>query len=441
MAGLKLRIIEGDLPVREVDLGGPLELGRQRQAELAHALYALLPPAGPGPARLLVARQHEGNVSRQHVLLEPLPSGAVRVSNRSQIALPCGGSAVAPGASREMAVPFQVSLPPRTVEVVAVESVDEHGCQSLDQLSIGPGSLAAPGPLATLADAFLPAGKELLDWLHATMSVLQSSVGAADFLDRAAAALVRIVGLDSGRVLLREGDTWSVRVAHGPAGPPIEWRPSKHVLQRLCRDRRAVWQRPQQASAPDSASLLGLATVVAAPLLDAQGNVVGALYGERRRDAPAPPQAGGKLEALLVDLLACGVSSGLARQEQEQAALKASALFEQFFTRQLAQTLARQPDLLEGRKADVTLLFGDVRGFSAVSERIGPARTFDWINDVMGELSACVQAEDGVLVDYVGDELMAMWGAPERQPDQAARAVRAGLAMLDALPVLNQRWQ
>jgi adenylate cyclase len=46
-----------------------------------------------------------------------------------------------------------------------------------------------------------------------------------------------------------------------------------------------------------------------------------------------------------------------------------------------------------------------------------------------------------VLVDYVGDELLAMWGAPEEQPDQAARAVRAGLAMLAALPAVNGRWQ
>ncbi len=62
------------------------------------------------------------------------------------------------------------------------------------------------------------------------------------------------------------------------------------------------------------------------------------------------------------------------------------------------------------------------------------------MNDVMTELSGRVLDEGGVLVDYVGDEVMAMWGAPEDQPDQAERAVRAALAMLASLPAVNARW-
>jgi adenylate cyclase len=62
---------------------------------------------------------------------------------------------------------------------------------------------------------------------------------------------------------------------------------------------------------------------------------------------------------------------------------------------------------------------------------------------VWSELSDCVLKQGGVLVDYVGDELLAMFGAPCEQPDQAARAARAaraGLGMLQALAVLNSRW-
>jgi adenylate cyclase len=59
----------------------------------------------------------------------------------------------------------------------------------------------------------------------------------------------------------------------------------------------------------------------------------------------------------------------------------------------------------------------------------------------MGVLSDCVIDHRGVLVDYIGDELMAMWGAPEEQPDHAELACRAALAMLDRLPALNARWQ
>jgi hypothetical protein len=183
---------------------------------------------------------------------------------------------------------------------VPAESVDEHGCSSLDQPSLGPGVLSgAMTGFPTLSGALFPAGRELLDWLHATMSVLQSSVGAADFLERAVAALVRIVGLDTGRVLLRDGDAWAVQVAHGAIEEHAgAWRPSRHVLDRLCREKRAAWQRPKQATVPDSASLLGVSAVVAAPLLDAEANVIGALSGERYQGSPVGSQAGGKPAAL-----------------------------------------------------------------------------------------------------------------------------------------------
>ena len=80
-----------------------------------------------------------------------------------------------------------------------------------------------------------------------------------------------------------------------------------------------------------------------------------------------------ELEARLVELLASGVAAGLARLEQEQAALAARVQFEQFFTPELARQLALQPDLLKGRDTEVTLLFCDIRGFSRISERLGPA--------------------------------------------------------------------
>jgi adenylate cyclase len=128
-------------------------------------------------------------------------------------------------------------------------------------------------------------------------------------------------------------------------------------------------------------------------------------------------------------------------KEQERSLLKAQVEFEQFFTPQLAHYLRQEPNLLDGREAEVTLLFCDLRNFSSFSEKLGPARTVELVRDVMSELSRCVLDEEGVLVDYIGDELAAMWGAPACQPDQAVRAVQAALAMINTLPVLNRRWQ
>ena len=443
-ASLKLFVQENDCTVVEVALGEPLEIGRQRADEVRHPLPFLLPASPAGPARLLIASNEEKNIGRQHLLLEPLPGGSVRIHNRSPVPLPRGdGVPLPPSASAELTAPFSLILSGRSLLVSAGDSIDEFGVQGLDQQTLGPADASG------LSRSFRPppalnAGQidDLVRWLQTTLGVLQSTVGSSDFLRRAAEALVQIVGLHSGRVLLLETDRWAVAAQHAAdRGVGQPWQPSQHVLARVRLEKRTFWQRPAHASADDSASLAEIQTVVAAPLLDRHGRVIGALYGERRKDGAPVGPAIGKLEATLVDLLACGVATGLARQEQERSALEARVQFEQFFTRELAQQLARDPALLKGADRPVSLLFCDVRGFSGFSEKLGPERTMEWIRDVMGVLSECVLREEGVLVDYIGDEMLAMWGAPREQPDQAKRAARAALAMLASLPELNQRWR
>jgi len=116
--------------------------------------------------------------------------------------------------------------------------------------------------------------------------------------------------------------------------------------------------------------------------------------------------------------------------------------FGQFFTPELARHFVRHPELLkEGREAEVTVMFCDIRGFSHISEHLGPKETVEWVSDVMAVLSDCVIEHCGVLVDYIGDELMAMWGAPEEQPEHGELACRAAIDMLARLPALSARWE
>ncbi len=437
---LTIRISEADQPPFEGRLTGPVELGRQQAGEPEP--YALQSISDSGPPRLIVARQNEvDNVSRRHALLEPLPSGRVRLTNRSKAALPCAavaGGALAPGATAEIAPPFSFVLPGRTVSIGDAEADAQSHLQSLDEMTVGPGRFAdLSNRIRTLPGLSGPQLRQMIGWLQTTMGVLQATVGAADFLNKAADALVQIVGLELGRVLLLDGDEWTIAAGRGEApGGEKPWRPSQRVLEEVRAKKKTFWQHGRRSGDADTPSLAPLQTVVAAPLLDAGEGVVGALYGERRQSAASPLHDGGPLEAALVDLLACGVAAGLARQAQERRTLT----LEQFFGPDLAGRLVREPALLEGREAGVTLLFCDVRGFSGVSEKLGPAGSLKWMNDVMTELSGRVLDQGGVLVDYVGDEVMAMWGAPEDQPDQAERAVRAALAMLASLPAVNARW-
>ncbi|HEU5117714.1 MAG TPA: adenylate/guanylate cyclase domain-containing protein, partial [Isosphaeraceae bacterium] len=283
--------------------------------------------------------------------------------------------------------------------------------------------------------------EEIVHWLQGTLSVLQSAANSSDFFDKAARALVEAVGLDSGRVLLREGDSWRMVASHCSGGSALPERPpSRLVLDRVRHDRRTFYFLPEEVAT--ASGLGGIEAVVAAPILDESGEVLGLLYGDRQRSSdPGGLPSIGEIEALLVELLASSVAGGLARTEMSRAATAARVQLEQFFTVALAHQIAERPELLEGQDAEITVLFCDIRGFSRISERLGPTWTVNWINNVMGTLSDCVLDHDGVLVDYIGDMIMAMWGAPEARPDHAALACEAAIQMISLIPELNARWE
>ena len=127
--------------------------------------------------------------------------------------------------------------------------------------------------------------------------------------------------------------------------------------------------------------------------------------------------------------------------ESEAEASRQYAQFAQFFSRELAYELERDPKLLEGRDRVVTILVSDIRDFSRIVERIGPRESCDLIVDIFERFTARIQEYGGVVVDYVGDGLLAMWNAPIERPDHGLNACRAALAILGELPDLNERWK
>jgi adenylate cyclase len=436
----EIRVYEKQQLVHTDEFGEPLELGRQARAD--ERLYSLKTEAGR--RRMVIARLEEQGISRKHVLLEPIANGRIRLTNLSDTRSihVDGMNDVRPKAAPcELAPPLLLTTGNKTI---SVQHPEQAPLNTLAEATRAPGRFVhVTSNFPTLA---APTGMEMeavVEWLQAAMELLQSAANSSDFFEKAARAAVDLVGLDSGQVLRFENNEWQPAACHiGPhATGPLGHQPSRRVLNKVLSDKRTFWEVHGQTAVEDG-SLAGIQAVVAAPILDKQGNVIGALYGDRHRlpslSSLAPIS---KVEVMLVELLASGVAAGLARLEQESAALAAHVRLEQFFTPDLARRLVTQPDFLKGRDAEVTVLFCDIRRFSHFSERLGGARTVEWISAVMEALSNCVHELGGVLVDYVGDELMAMWGAPEQRADHARMACQAALAMLDQLPKLNESWQ
>jgi class 3 adenylate cyclase len=85
----------------------------------------------------------------------------------------------------------------------------------------------------------------------------------------------------------------------------------------------------------------------------------------------------------------------------------------------------------------VTVLFTDVVGFTARTEQQGAAATAAFLNQHFSLLTACIEAEGGTVDKFIGDAVMALWGALEPQPDHALRAARAARAIAAALHADN----
>jgi adenylate cyclase len=116
--------------------------------------------------------------------------------------------------------------------------------------------------------------------------------------------------------------------------------------------------------------------------------------------------------------------------------------FEQFFTPELARLLeTRGDEMLAPREAEVTVLFCDIRGFSRITSRCPAAIAIEWVRETLSLVSDCVAEHRGTLIDYGGDSLEALWGAPQDNPDHALDACQAALAMQAAIPELSRRWE
>ena len=105
----------------------------------------------------------------------------------------------------------------------------------------------------------------------------------------------------------------------------------------------------------------------------------------------------------------------------------------------IAAELTRRQLTLGGEEKKVTILFSDLRDFTPLSERLKPSELLEVLNAYLTSMSQIVDAHGGVVDKYIGDALMALFGAPLEMPDQASQALDTALEMHAALEELNQR--
>ncbi|MEW5897882.1 MAG: adenylate/guanylate cyclase domain-containing protein, partial [Bacillota bacterium] len=131
----------------------------------------------------------------------------------------------------------------------------------------------------------------------------------------------------------------------------------------------------------------------------------------------------------------------IVRTELERRRTK--ALFGRYVSAPVVEELLRHPEKIElgGIKQEITILFSDIRGFTAFSEGKPPEEVLARLNEYFTAMTEIVFRHGGTLDKYQGDGLMAIFGAPVFYPDHARRAVAAAVDMLGRLEELNRHWE
>jgi adenylate cyclase len=192
----------------------------------------------------------------------------------------------------------------------------------------------------------------------------------------------------------------------------------------------------------DSVVMQQVRSAICAPLIGSEDRVLGVLYV----DTPSVTHrfTDEDLEFLVAfsGIAAVAIeNSEFADRIRRETLVRSN--FERYFAPQLAERIASSPEGIQlgGDKRPVAVLFSDIRGFTALSETMKPDEMASLLTEYFTEMVECVFRHGGTLDKFMGDAVMAQWGAPLGMSDDADRAMHAALDMMTALETLNRRWE
>src|SRR5262249_18042748 len=190
------------------------------------------------------------------------------------------------------------------IEPDVTEEVDGDGLKTVVQPLRPRSPVESRETLLPLSTS--PTPEVLTRWFESVVAVQRSSPASPEYYDQTARAMVEQVSLDTGLILLRNGDAWRVaaRSYHDEGTPGREF--SYTILNRVVAEKRTFYQS-RISFGSQSDSLSGVQSVVASPIFDARDEVVGVLYGSRRKGPGA--REIGALEAQPVQGLAPAVGA------------------------------------------------------------------------------------------------------------------------------------
>ncbi len=260
------------------------------------------------------------------------------------------------------------------------------------------------------------------------------------------ALLIDING--SGKLELLNGAARDI-YEHQNMMADVNWI-SRSVCQKVFDEKVAIQtadaQQDERFDSEQSIIDKGIHSIMAVPLWD-ENKVVGVLYadghicfGDSFKDSVQESEEDISFFSTLANLLASSVQRWLLTRKLRNEE-KIRHRLERYHSPAVVQQMMMGGTLADGRlspkESEISILFADIVGFTALSERLSPGQIAELLNSFFEEMLQEIFAAGGTLDKFIGDCIMAFFGAPEPQPDHADRAFTAAKGMLDRLDNLN----
>lgn len=294
---------------------------------------------------------------------------------------------------------------------------------------------------------------------------IQKSYNALRFLTKVVESILKVQPLDQvlqtimdivfdhfpverGFLMLHEKETDSlvpkvVRFKRaGPSGEKIQI--SRTIANKVFHEKAAILtqdaQTDSQFQAGESIRFLGIRSAMCVPLWHGE-DVIGIVYVDSLIQSKSFSESDLELLAIMSNYAALGIEQArLNARIQEE--MRKRARLERYHSPAVISRIIESPEtgsetVFDLQEREVSVLFLDIVGFTSLSETLEPHQVAYLLNDYFSQMTDIIFTNEGTLDKYIGDAIMAVFGAPLRQSDHARRAVQTALEMREKLKEVN----
>ena len=257
----------------------------------------------------------------------------------------------------------------------------------------------------------------------------------------------QVMAVDRVSILMVEGGTAELvpRISKNRLG---DVGGQRHVPQSIAR--RAVPERlailTDNAAADErfkgkSILMQSVRSAMCTPLMGSEGKVLGIIYVDNLTATNSFNDEDLEFLIAFSGIAAVAIENGQLTDRVRREAVVLSN-FQRYFAPNLVKQIAEQQEAVKlgGDKKPVVIFFSDIRGFTSMSEKMSPDDIAKLLTEYFTEMVEIVFAHDGTLDKFMGDAIMALWGAPLATGDDPDKAMQAALDMMRVLGELNKKW-